>query len=434
MRDGFQSAQRVAAWPEAAWAIAHWLGDRERSDAVLEGLSPTLVGVERARCQHLVYGVIRHHGRLESALRPLVAHPPRPIVQGVLRVAGFELIEALGNAAEDVEGTVAKIVHHAVERTKSLASASEARLVNAVVRRLGEVLVAQSVPAKLASAETLGAYYSHPAWLVRRWLAQFGGDATRALLEWNQQPGSAHVRWRVATPPPEFLTPTQWPGFYDLEQGHWAEVEGLLREGQLYLQDPATRLAVAALAPQAGETVLDLCAAPGGKSLQIADAMGSGRLVAVDMPGERQPRLRENLGRVRGVTAIAVAAELGRNVQGRLAGAGLPERFAAVLLDAPCSNTGVMRQRVDVKWRLQEGDFVRHSKQQYGMLRAAAECVAPGGRIVYSTCSIDPEENELVVEAFLKKEGADFTLESKTLSRPWESGHDGAGVFCLRRK
>ena len=180
--------------------------------------------------------------------------------------------------------------------------------------------------------------------------------------------------------------------------------------------------------------MLDLCAAPGGKSLQIADAMGSGRLVAVDMPGERQPRLRENLGRVRGVTAIAVAAELGRNVQGRLAGAGLPERFAAVLLDAPCSNTGVMRQRVDVKWRLQEGDFVRHSKQQYGMLRAAAECVAPGGRIVYSTCSIDPEENELVVEAFLKKEGADFTLESKTLSRPWESGHDGAGVFCLRRK
>lgn len=434
MHEAFQSGRRVAAWPEAAWAVAHWLGERERSDALLEHLSEELTGVERARCQHLVYGVIRHHGRLEALVRPLVTHPPRPIVQAVLRVAGYELLEALAPDPAGGEGAVAKIVHHAVEQTKALASPSEARLVNAVVRRLASALAAQTVPPRLAPAETLAAFFSHPVWLVQRWLAQLGAEATRSLLEWNQQPGALHARWRMSAPPPEFFAPTPWPGFFIIAHGHWEQVATLLREGQMYLQDPATRLAVEVLAPQAGETVLDLCASPGGKSLQIADALGSGRVVAVDLPGERQERLRENLTRVRGVSSVVVAADLERNLPGKLAGAGLPEHFSAVLLDAPCSNTGVMRQRVDVKWRLQAGDFARHARQQLTLLRAAAARVAPGGRLVYSTCSLDAEENEQVVQAFLAGPDAPFSLERQILSRPWETGHDGAGVFLLKRR
>ena len=112
---------------------------------------------------------------------------------------------------------------------------------------------------------------------------------------------------------------------------------------------------------------------------------------------------------------------------------GLPRLFTAVMLDAPCSNTGVMRHRVDVKWRLQEGDFQKHPRQQLALLAAAARLVAPAGRLVYSTCSIDTEENEHVVREFLADRHGQWTLEKSVTSRPWESGHDGAGAFLLRR-
>ena len=112
----------------------------------------------------------------------------------------------------------------------------------------------------------------------------------------------------------------------------------------------------------------------------------------------------------------------------------LPESYAAVLLDVPCSNTGVMRHRADVKRRLQPGDFKKHPKQQLALLHAAARLVAPGGRLVYSTCSVDAEENERVVEAFFNsRAGGPFKLEKGVTSQPWVTGHDGAGAFLLRR-
>jgi len=442
----------AAAWSEAAHLVGRWLDRRERIDELMERLPRDLKGIERARCQHLVFGVVRHEGRLNAALGRLVPRPPRLILRAILYVAGYELLEAglhpdgpAGGGAVD-SGLVAKVVHHAVERAKTLASPAEARLVNAVVRKLAGALAAQTVPPRLASAGALAEYFSHPEWLVGRWLAQFGADATRALLEWNQQPAPVYARWRTAEPPPAWLAPTQWPGFFEVPSGRWGEVEPLLANGQLYLQDPSARLAIELLAPQAGETVLDLCAAPGGKSLQIADALvvaaeGTkpgpsdpvGRVVAVDLPGERLLRLRQNLARVRGVETVLVEADVAGPLAAALAARRLPAEYAAVLIDVPCSNTGVMRHRVDVKWRLQEGDFARHARQQLALLDAAARCVAPGGRLVYSTCSIDPEENEHVVAAFLRKHGEHFTLEAQALGRPWETGCDGTGAFRLRR-
>jgi len=518
----------AAAWSEAAHLVGRWIDRRERIDELMERLPRNLTGVERARCQHLVFGVVRHEGRLNAALGRLVPRPPRLILRAILYVAGYELIEAglhpdgtADSGAVD-SGLVAKVVHHAVERAKTLASPAEARLVNAVVRRLAVALAAQPVPPRLASAGALAEYFSHPEWLVGRWLAQFGAEATRALLEWNQQPAPVYARWRTAEPPPERVTPsgfceskggtsvprdmgvppmsenwgrppawlasTRWPGFFEVPSGRWAEVGPLLASGQLYLQDPSARLAIELLAPQAGETVLDLCAAPGGKTLQIADALGvaaevtrlktdpshqislltsaatgesaatgaegaslvtsaatkeepatveaakGGRVVAVDLPGDRLRRLRENLARVRGVEAVLVEADAVGPLAAALAARQLPAEYAAVLIDVPCSNTGVMRHRVDVKWRLQEGDFARHARQQLALLGAAARCVAPGGRLVYSTCSIDPEENEHVVAAFLRKHGEHFTLEAQAVGRPWETGCDGTGAFRLRRK
>src|SRR5262249_26269984 len=150
-----------------------------------------------------------------------------------------------------------------------------------------------------------------------------------------------------------------------------------------------------------GEQVLDLCAAPGGKALLIADAMRAGRLVAVDLPGPRVNRLKENLSRAGEVDVALVQADALKNLAAVLKEHRLPTTYPAVLLDVPCSNTGVMRHRVDVKWRLQPGDFRKHPQQQLALLHAAARCVAAGGRLVYSTCSIDAEENEHVIQAFL---------------------------------
>jgi 16S rRNA (cytosine967-C5)-methyltransferase len=420
------------AWQVAVHLIGRWLDRRERVDVLLDTMPPGVTGAERARCQHLVLGVMRHFGRIDAALAPLVAHPPRFITRAILFVAGFELIEATGSP--DAEGRAAKIVHHAVEQTKKLASPAEAKLVNAVVRKL-TVLGRQSAPAADAPVEVLAGYFSHPDWLVRSWVAQFGAEATRALLEWNQLPASIFARWRAATEAvPAFFKPTKWSGFFEVESGHWAELEPLLKAGKVYLQDPSTRVPVELLAPQKNETLLDLCAAPGGKALLIADAMVSGRLVAVDLPTARIDRLKENLSRTGAVEAALVQADVLKNLGPVLDEHKLQRDYDGVLLDVPCSNTGVMRHRVDVKWRLQAGDFKKHPQQQLAMLHTAARLVRPGGRLVYSTCSIDTEENEHVVRAFLAgKAGGPYTLEKTVLSFPWTSGHDGGGAFLLRK-
>lgn len=421
-----------SAWSTAARLVGRWLERRERIDALLDTVPPGLTGAERARCQNLVLGVVRHFGRIDAMIGRLVARPPRSITHAILLIAGFELIETGGSAADT--GRTAKIVHHAVERAKGLASPAEAKLVNAVARKM-MVLAAEPAPVADAPAEVLADYFSHPEWLVRSWLAQFGPAATRALLEWNQRPAPVHARWRaVDEPVPAFLKPTPHEGFFEVESGHWSEVEPLLKAGKLYLQDPSTRLPVQLLAPQANETVLDLCAAPGGKALLIADTMKSGRLVAVDLPTSRIDRLKENLSRVGAVDAALVQADVLKDFGKILREHKLPETYDGVVLDVPCSNTGVMRHRVDVKWRLQAGDFKKHPEQQLAMLHTAARFVRPGGRLVYSTCSIDQEENEQVVREFLASRAANtFKLESTILSYPWKDGHDGGGAFLLRK-
>jgi len=448
--------------------LSRWLEQRERVDALLAAGPVGLSSVERARCQYGVYGVVRHFGRLQAALDELIAHSPRFATRAILLLAGYELIEAAASAARaesaqadagdaggdeasaggavsagaDLTGQVAKIVHHAVEQAKRLTSPAEARLVNAVVRKLVPLMSAPPPP-KLAGPEVLARYFSHPEWLVRRWLLQLGAEPTRRLLEWNQSTAKLTFRWR--SPSTAALPASSRPvagaaGFYEIESGHWAELEPLLKSGAAYVQDPSTRLAVEALGLAAGEGFLDLCAAPGGKSVLAADtapAPGLARLVALDLPSPRIAFLKENLATIPAQTQVAlVQADLLTEARAALREHALPLSYDAVLLDAPCSNTGVMRRRIDAKWRLQERDFRKHAQQQLSLLHAAARFVAPEGRLVYSTCSIDAQENEEVVRAFMQSRagGSAFVLEHSAMSYPWESGHDGAGVYRLRKR
>lgn len=433
-------------WSAAVKLLVRWLENNERIDTLLETLPKTLSGTDRGRCQSLLFGAVRNLGRLEAHLSRLVERSPRARLKAVLLVAGFELIEG-GD-----EHHVAKVVHHAVEQAKTLASPPEARLVNAVVRKLAAALAAEEAPPKLASATQLAAYYSHPEWLVNRWLAQFGAVATRQLLEWNQHPAPVYARWRLPARKPmgeelDALAPTMWPDFYEVKHGQWAMIEKMISSGALYLQDPSTRLAVELLSPMPGETVLDACAAPGGKSVAMADMMrheadrvvgaagtSAGRIVALDLAGPRIDRLKENLARVNGVEVAVVQADVARANIRLFQDLNLPVEYPAVLIDVPCSNTGVMRHRVDVRWRLEPNDISKHARQQVSLLLAIARRVSPTGRLVYSTCSVDNEENEAVVKAFLEESNKRFVLEKSVIAQPWQTGHDGAAAFLLKRK
>lgn len=438
VKQGLEKAAEGTKSMPGGWAAAvaiteRWLARAERVDALLEGLAPSLSAQERARAQQLFYGVVRWSNRLDAALEGLMTHPPRTKVRAVLLIAGFELLEQRAGAKDPGEGGVAKVIHHAVEKAKTVASPKEAKLVNAVARKMAARLAEK--PADLATE------LAHPEWLVARWTRQFGADTTRKLLEWNQQPAPVYARWRSGAPVPEFLAPTKWTGFYEVKPGKWDEVRRLANEGALYLQDPSTRLCIQLLAPQPGEVILDACAAPGGKSLFIADTMKTGKIVALDepvAPGKsdiRLVRLKENLARApAGVEVALVEADLRVVSTAFYRNLNLPESYDAVLLDSPCSNTGVMRHRIDVKWRLQDGDFARHAEQQVELLHAAARLVKSGGRLVYSTCSVDADENEGVIKTFFdSRAGGPFRLERSVRAYPWVDGHDGAGAFLLIR-
>lgn len=438
VKQGLEKASEGPRSTPGGWAAAvalteRWVARAERVDTLLEGLPASLPAQERARAQQLFYGVVRWSNRLEAALDGLMARPPRPKVRALLLVAGFELLELDAETGTPREGGLAKVIHHAVEKAKTLASPKEAGLVNAVARKLAARLAVR--PADVATE------LAHPEWLVARWTRQFGAATTRQLMEWNQQPAPVYARWRIEAPVPAFLAPTKWAHFYEVKAGHWEEIRRLAQEGALYLQDPSTRLSIELLAPQAGEVILDACAAPGGKSLFIADTMKSGRVVALDEPAPpgktdiRLVRLKENLARApAGVAVAQVEGDLRVVNPAFFRNLNLPESYDAVLLDAPCSNTGVMRHRIDVKWRLQDGDFARHAEQQLELLHAAARLVEPGGRLVYSTCSLDADENDGVIKTFFdSRAGGPFRLERSVRALPWVDGHDGAGAFLLIR-
>ena len=199
------------------------------------------------------------------------------------------------------------------------------------------------------------------------------------------------------------------------------------QQGFFYVQDPSTLLAVRELNPPPGETILDLCAAPGGKTTFIAQLMGNrGSVLAHDNDEQRVKLIAENCGRL-GVSCVTISHAAG------LALAKSAELFDRILVDAPCSNTGVMRRRVDLRWRIQPAEIERLRGVQLELLHQAAAQLKPGGTLVYSTCSLEPEENGGVVKEFLLAH-ADFRLEAERELVPFVEGVDGAYVARLSKR
>lgn len=421
------SKKPINAWEAAAMLVEAYFSANLKADQVLENLPDDFIGQRRATCQSLFLGALRHGHRSQAAYKPMLRKSPRPLVEAVLMIAGYEFYT-------EPEDRHPKIVHHAVERSKALVNRFEQGFLNAVLRKLPAAI------AKIDQHSAPADYYSHPDWLVSRWKKDFGQESAYALLKWNQQiPGQTIRIYESVEVLPDFLESTEWEGFYRISNSaNWKElVEPLLNSGNAYIKDPSTRIAPALLAPDAGTDVLDLCAAPGGKSYDLAHSMKyEGRIVSVDLPGKRIERLRSNLTNLSksGIATSILEYDILQLNRGVLEEHQLPCEYDAVMLDAPCSNTGVIQRRTDVKWRLQPKDIEHCAELQLKMLTQAASLVKPGGRIVYSTCSIEPKENRELVNAFLKSEaGKDFQENDAVVSLPWKSGHDGAGAFLLSR-
>lgn len=401
------------AWKIAFGAASAFSTHPRKAEELEQGWSET-DNMTRRRAHRLLQAWIRERGLMREAMRPFLRRPPRPAVQTFLELAATEL------SISDEERHPA-IVHHAVEASKTLLSKGESGLVNAIMRRL----------AKMRPKVNLR--FSHPAWLVERWEHQFGLEATAELLAWNQKEAPTYIRWAARSDPPENLIPTQWPEFFSIE-GTLSSILPAVEKGEAYIQDPFSRHPVHLALEGSPLHTLDLCAAPGGKSRALLDAGHPDmHLLAVDLPGLRAERLRENLAAAPAPDRVKIfTADVCTLRTEDLVANGHPAFYDAVVLDVPCSNTGVIGRRPDVRWVLKPNTITDLLPLQAQLLDAAARWVAPGGKLVYSTCSLEAEENEEQITAFLQRH-PDFEAGEPRLSRPWIDGHDGGAAFPLTR-
>jgi 16S rRNA (cytosine967-C5)-methyltransferase len=372
----------VRGQPARAAALDLLTTALSRRAGLEEGLAhPTMAKLEprdRAFARALVMATLRHLGAIDAALQARLKKPPPERIVNVLRLGAAQLL-ALKVAP-----------HAAVGATVDLAASQKGGtpfkgLVNAVLRGLTRE------PADLDDPMLLA-----PTWLHARWRAAYGGAEANAIAAMIPREPATDITLKAtgATERPDLKGDiTTWPGF---------------AEGDWWVQDASAAVPARLLAAQPGQTVLDLCAAPGGKTLQLAAA--GAKVTALDKSAGRIKRVAENLART-GLSAETVTADAAAWKDVRT--------FDAVLLDAPCSATGTFRRHPDVLWVASPADIPKLAALQSRLLDAAARRVKPGGRLIYCVCSLEPEEGEAQVAAFLARTPG-FTLE------PIAAGEGGA--------
>ena len=398
---------------EAALKVLHAVDTRSAfSDRVLDGAHAAGGDPrDQALLHELVKGTLRWRGRLDWALDQRVhvgLGQLQPWIKNVLRLGAYQVLfldRVPPHAAVDESVKLANQYGHP----------GSAGLVNSVLRRLVEEKDTLEFPTG-DDAESLAVWGSHPRWLVERWLERFGAETTRALLMANNQPSRTGLRANVLRVSRDALLARLAGQGYSVEPGRLAPelvwlVNGVplarlaeLREGLCTAQDESEALVTGLVGPQPHERLLDLCAAPGGKSTHMAERMGDeGEVWAMDRVEGRVATLEATVSRL-GVHSVHVVRGDGRNYP-------FPMPFDRVLVDAPCSGLGVLGRRADARWR--KGPEILHEMPplQVELLAAGGRQARPGGVLVYSVCSFEPEETTAVVERFLDQHPG-FILES----------------------
>jgi 16S rRNA (cytosine967-C5)-methyltransferase len=418
------------------------------------------------------------HALLDVKVKPADAALVTELTLGVLRWQGLLdfFIERLTKqtiAALDVEVVLAlrlgiyqlrfltriparAAVNESVELVKRARKRSAASLVNAVLRRAAREAQAPAdgfLAPDLPLAERLAITHSHPGWMVERWLARFGAEKTRALLEANNHRPALACAVHDAARRDGVVRSLEAEGF-QCAPGRWlrtalritggahrplAQSEAY-RQGWISIQDEASQMVPLLLGVQPGHSALDLCAAPGGKTVHLARAAGpAARVVAADVSTHRLRSVREQLART-GVTKDAETNLVNGNVEVLALDATAPLPFSAafdrILVDAPCSGTGTLARNPEIRWRLRAEDLRELHQRQVALLGRALDALAPHGRLVYATCSLEPEENEEVIaEALALRSGFAVVSSAPELAPHLHSAHlaegliDAQGIF-----
>lgn len=394
---------------------------------------------DRSLMTQIVYGVLRNQRYLDAWLAPFVRGELEPVVRDILRMGLFQLgfLDRVPPYA---------IVDAAVEQTKNV-SPRATGMVNAILRR---------APNKRPQNLPLAVEFSHPDWLVERWQKRFGSDTTRRILVINNEIPPLTLRVNLLkTPRQAVLEELRCEGTHAegseyipeairVSGSFWLEDWSAFHMGLITVQDESSMLATWILDPHGGENIIDLTAGLGGKTGHILErTKGQARVTALDVSSVRLNLLKQNMDRL-GFAGYLTLKEADARIWAR----EHPHEFDRVLLDAPCSNLGVLRRRSDARWKKQEENLKEHQKLQQELLEAALILARPGGIIVYSTCSTEPEETIGVVERILTLHGNahvekaspylpsaafdDFIVDDNILLLPGDLGMDGFFISRLR--
>jgi 16S rRNA (cytosine967-C5)-methyltransferase len=415
---------------------------------------PRLVRRDRALITELVYGVLRWRGRLDWIIKELSSIPFRkinPKVRNILRLGIYQIL------------FLSKIPHSAavndsVELAKKKAPHWVIPFVNAVLRSATRKAKDMPLPSsKENPVSAIAVGYSHPVWMVERWVRQMGVAETQALCSANNRIPPVTIRTNTLKVKRERLSRALTPYVNEVRLAKFAPdgliLKGLKQpvgemppfmDGWFQVQDEGAQLVTYLLAPGPKEIILDACAGLGGKTGHIGQLMANtGRIFAIDHQSSKLMALEASMARL-GLTSVKTRLlDLRKSPP-----EGTLNSFDKILLDAPCSGLGVLRRNPDAKWRKRAQELERLSRQQNKLLDVCASLVKPGGRLVYCVCSAEPEEGDAVIEGFLKKRD-DFVIERPMAGlssitkgfidksgffRSMPQKHDMDGFFAVRLK
>ena len=424
----------VSCRSNGAWADAALKAQISR-----DGLS----GPDAALCSRIVYGVMQHQMLLDFYIGAYCSQKPdhlQPPLLEILRIGAYQIL-----FLDKIPDSAA--VNTSVELAKLSKRGQASGLVNAVLRKISQNKESLPPIPDRNEIQRLSIQYSHPKWLTKRMVTLLGREEAERFLASNNEIAPLTVQVNPLKTTTESLTEELRQAGIEVHPHAWVpdclELSGTgdltalpaFRDGKFLVQDPAARLVSLIANIRPGLKVLDVCAAPGGKSLSAAFAMtGQGDILSCDLHENKLKRIQESADRL-GADIITTRAADGRVFQPEWEAA-----FDVVLVDAPCSGLGIIRKKPDTRYKKAD-DLFTLPVIQSAILNNSARYVRPGGTLVYSTCTILPEENEQVTQAFLA-EHTDFTMSPIELPQPvgttsgaltlWPQRHDTDGFYICR--
>lgn len=395
----------VTAGRVAAAGICADLRSGEMLDDTFARRAAGLDARDRRWLRELVYGMLRQRGMLDAILADRVRGGLGRIDADLLDLLRLGVYQLLHMGSVPAYAAIAQTVELAKVRHGIGAS----KLMNAVLRRIDRERDALAVPVPAELVDALAMKHSHPRWLVARWLSRWGEEEATVLLMKNNAEAPVVIRpYGVVREQLEAMLEALAIGVEDaplvadsiqITGGISLTELGAFKQGLFFVQDPGSTLVTRYAAIPAGAFVADLCAAPGGKALELTRT--AGLVLAADRSPLRLKRLLDNRARLEAGNLVVAVGDARHPVV---------RDADAVLVDVPCTGTGTFRRHPDARWRLKVSDISVMAALQATILRAAAECVRPGGLLIYSTCSLEPEENDARIDDFLARNPA-WTLE-----------------------